>query len=116
MRVFFTTKVSILYHNNDNIEIVIFSWSSISNKVLRCISMSFAERLLELDLSGSKVSTSHLDLLLVRCTKLEVVIISYICILSCYLYVQKLGSQAESLFRDGGAGNGIGGSPSTALS
>jgi len=48
------------------------SWTSISNKVLRCISITFAERLIELDLSGSKVSNIHLDLLLVRCTKLEV--------------------------------------------
>lgn len=48
------------------------SWNRVSETVLRCISMSFSENLTELDLSESQVLSTHLELLLVRCSRLKV--------------------------------------------
>ncbi len=47
------------------------SWATISQNVLRCISISFSEHLLELDLSKSAVQAHHLELLFVRASNLQ---------------------------------------------
>lgn len=51
---------------------VLRNWSFVAHKVLRCISISFAESLVELDLSDSAVNSTHLEVLLVRTTALKI--------------------------------------------
>jgi hypothetical protein len=51
---------------------ILTSWFSISTNVLRCISMTFAESLIELDMSRSHVQASHLEILLVRAVNIRV--------------------------------------------
>jgi len=48
-------------------------WSHISEKVLRCISITMGEQLEELDLSFSHVRAPQLDILIARASKLRVV-------------------------------------------
>jgi hypothetical protein len=52
--------------------LILNSWYTISLNVLRCISMTFAESLTELDLSNSYVHAQHLEILCVRATSLRV--------------------------------------------
>jgi len=51
-------------------------WQILTDKVLRCISLSMCENLLELDLSRSSVSVSHFEILLPRMKKLRVLRLS----------------------------------------
>lgn len=41
-------------------------WKEISNKTLRCISMTFGENLLDIDFSGSNVVLANLELIMPR--------------------------------------------------
>jgi hypothetical protein len=45
-------------------------WATISNNILRAISVTFAEKLVELDLSNAKIKPGNLEILFVRSTNL----------------------------------------------
>jgi len=53
--------------------LVLQRWTNISEKVLRCISITMGETLEELDLSFSRVRAPHLDILIARSKNLKVV-------------------------------------------
>jgi hypothetical protein len=52
--------------------LVLTNWHSISLNLLRCISITFGESLLELDLSSSSINESHMEVLFVRTSSLKV--------------------------------------------
>ena len=54
-------------------DLIMQNWKSISDHVLRSISMVFGEELEYLDLSYSSVSINHLEILLARVLKLKVI-------------------------------------------
>lgn len=47
-------------------------WMNISKNVLRCISITFGEYLVEVDFSFSAMTYAHLEALLVRAEKLQI--------------------------------------------
>jgi hypothetical protein len=47
-------------------------WKNISNKTLRCISMTFGENLIDIDFSGSNVILPNLELIMSRMHKLQI--------------------------------------------
>lgn len=53
--------------------LIIQSWMKLSANFLRCVSMTISDTLLELDLSFSCVSSSHLEILLVRTQRLQTI-------------------------------------------
>ena len=56
--------------------LILQHWTSISEKVLRCISITMGESLEELDLSYSHVRYMHLDILIARVMRLKVLKLS----------------------------------------
>lgn len=52
--------------------LIITHWNELSYRVLRCISITFGENLLELDLSNSTVNDTLIQVILVRSTKLKI--------------------------------------------
>jgi hypothetical protein len=56
--------------------LILQDWSSISSKVLRCISIQYADSLRVLDLSNSATDSSHLEIILPRTIKLQTLILT----------------------------------------
>ena len=57
--------------------LILKGWTKMSEKVLRCISITMGENLEELDLSYSHVRAPQLDILIARVTKLKVVKVAH---------------------------------------
>lgn len=68
-----------LFFNQSSIlcsHLILQDWSYVSSKVLRCISIKYADCLRILDLSNSAANSSHLEIILPRTSKLQTLILT----------------------------------------